>query len=531
MEASDINDPFIQEHLTNSVAAFLKLQQTIMPGLYGEIFLTNKYGVMISTTGKLTTLAHSHKYWWEASYFNGKGRVFFDDRGFDESVDGYVLGVVVPIMDGNEVIGILKSNINLDGPLTNVVEDFRLNHPGNIQIARTKGLVVAEKGGIPLYNNLPEELSQYLQSKKTGSEVVEVDNRKEFIAFSSIPITLGSDEYGFGGKYESIGHIKGNEGEAWHIVITLDEAIAMERGNKWIRLLIIAGIIFIVLASFTALLLGKWFAKPLIKLSLAAQKIGEGNLDTKISLITKDEIGSLSQSVNKMTENLKKTLTSRDKLTLEVELRKEAEKRVNIQLKEKEVILKEAHHRIKNNFISISSLLSLQSSSITNSEAVSALEDAIGRVNSMALLYEKMLLGDDYNTSSVKEYLDTLVDEIVRLFPGNLNLKVEKQITDFKLDPKTLVPIGIIVNELLTNIMKYAFNDQDSCLIEVIFTIDKENVNLILQDNGRGFPEGFNIENQKGFGLRLIKMLTLQLGGSLTMDNHNGTRSVIKFSI
>ncbi|MCI5207597.1 MAG: hypothetical protein D3910_02115, partial [Candidatus Electrothrix sp. ATG2] len=85
--------PFVQAHITNPVAEYLKQQQNLMPGMYGEIFLTNIYGTMIASTGKLTTLAHAHKYWWKESYHEGQGRVFLDDRGFDDSVQGYVLGV------------------------------------------------------------------------------------------------------------------------------------------------------------------------------------------------------------------------------------------------------------------------------------------------------------------------------------------------------------------------------------------------------------------------------------------------------
>ncbi|MBT4089275.1 MAG: hypothetical protein HOE30_12350 [Deltaproteobacteria bacterium] len=81
METKNISDPFIQKRLSNPVAEFLKLQQIIMPGLYGEIFLTNRNGVMIASTGKLMTLAHSHKHWWKASYNEGEGRDFFDDHG------------------------------------------------------------------------------------------------------------------------------------------------------------------------------------------------------------------------------------------------------------------------------------------------------------------------------------------------------------------------------------------------------------------------------------------------------------------
>ena len=124
MRASNLNDLFVQSLMTNPVAEYLKSQQIIMPGTYGEIFLTNLYGAMIATTDKLTTLAHAHKYWWVTCYNDGHGRFFLDDRGFDASVNGYVLGVVIPIEYENEIIGILKCNVNIMGPLTDVVQEF-----------------------------------------------------------------------------------------------------------------------------------------------------------------------------------------------------------------------------------------------------------------------------------------------------------------------------------------------------------------------------------------------------------------------
>jgi two-component sensor histidine kinase/HAMP domain-containing protein len=531
LETKEIGDPFIQEYLTNPIAEFLKFQQIILPGLYGEIFPTNKYGVMIASTEKLTTLAHAHKYWWESSFYEGKGRVFFDDRGFDESAKGYVLGIVVPIMNGNEIIGILKSNVNIDGLLTDVIQEFGFRHPGKIQIVRTKGLIIKEEGKIPLSSSLPDELIPYIQTMEVGTVIINTGIKTKFVAYSPIPLTVGSEKYGFGGSYESIDHIKGNEGEGWHIVITLDEDIVLISARRMTNLLIISVIIFTVFASFVALLLGKWFANPLIKLSAIAKKIGEGNLDTKVKVDSKDEIGILAQSINKMTDNLAKTLISRDKLIYEVEMRKEAEEKVNVQLQEKEIILKETHHRIKNNFISISSLLNLQADSNTNWETVSALKEAVGRINSMAVLYEKLLLTDDYQITSVKDYLDNLVNDIISLFPGNLKLTVTKQVADFQLDSKRMLPLGIIVNELLTNVMKYAFTGKSSGLIQITLKERNGDAILTILDDGNGLPEGFDLEEQKGFGLMLVDLYSQQLDGSFSIESNDGTKSVLEFTI
>lgn len=210
---------------------------------------------------------------------------------------------------------------------------------------------------------------------------------------------------------------------------------------------------------------------------------------------------------------------------------KKAEEEIKKQLLEKEIILKETHHRIKNNFATIESLLDLQSNSVTNPEVQSALQDAIGRVSSMRVLYEKLLLTDDYQETSIKQYLMNLIDEIMQIFPGNAEIKIESQIDDFQLDPKRMVPIGIIINELLTNTMKYAFTDKDSGSIEVTLKEDNGDVTLFIQDNGRGLPEDFDIDDPGGFGLMLVKMLSQQLGGSFNIENQNGTRSILRFCI
>jgi PAS domain S-box-containing protein len=211
--------------------------------------------------------------------------------------------------------------------------------------------------------------------------------------------------------------------------------------------------------------------------------------------------------------------------------RKKAEEKVKKQLLEKEIILKETHHRIKNNFASVISLLSLQAQSTSNNETYASLQDAIGRVNSMFILYEKFLLTDDYKFTSVKEYLSVLADDIIELFPGELEITVEKQISDFNLEPERLVHLGIIVNELLTNIMKYAFTERDSGRIEIMLKENQRKAVLIIQDDGKGLPEGFDLSESKGFGLVLIKMLCQQLDGTFLIENESGTKATLEFVI
>jgi two-component sensor histidine kinase/HAMP domain-containing protein len=531
VDTKNTNDPFIQSHLSNPVAEFLKLQQIIIPGMYGEIFLTNRYGVMIASTGRLTTLAHAHKYWWQASFYNGNGRVFFDDRGFDASVEGYVLGVVVPVIYGNKIIGILKCNINIMGPLTNIIQEHELSNLGKIQVVRTKGLIVSEKGKIPLSNSLNKFIVQQIQTKKVGAKLIEENGKKKLMAFSPIGHTMGSEKFGFGGSYASPDHIKGNEGEGWHIVISLDEEFALKEADETTRLLIMIGIIFTVVTSFIALLLGKWIVKPLVKLADSTQKIGEGHLATRIHAVSKDEIGTLAKAFNTMAENLENTLTSRDNLVQEIELRKKAEEQIRDSLKEKETLLLEIHHRVKNNMQVISSLLGLQSDRINDDRIRNALMESRNRVHAMASVHESLYNSKNLSKIDILPFLEKLTQSIITSYQLNsesISLIVDSD--EIYLTIGQATPFGLVINELVSNSLKYAFPDGLKGKICINLNRTNNDIQVRFSDDGIGIPASLDWRNNDSLGLKLIiNLVENQLKGSIQMETNNGTCFVIKF--
>lgn len=210
---------------------------------------------------------------------------------------------------------------------------------------------------------------------------------------------------------------------------------------------------------------------------------------------------------------------------------KKAENRIQELLMEKEVILKEVHHRIKNNMHVISSLLYMQANKINNPDLNSAFQDAISRIDSMGILYNKLYRTENYSALGVKDYLAQLNKEVLKIFPEVTNIKLKQHVDELDVGPNIMFPLGIIINEILTNIMKYAFMGRDSGLIQIILKNNKGKVELIIKDNGIGFPEEFNIDEHDGFGISLIKMLTEQLGGSFKMENDNGAKTIINFSV
>ncbi len=216
---------------------------------------------------------------------------------------------------------------------------------------------------------------------------------------------------------------------------------------------------------------------------------------------------------------------------LDITERKLSEEKIRYLLSEKELILKEVHHRIKNNMNTIRNLLFLQADELTDSSAVAALKDAESRVESMMVLYDRLYRSPDFKEMSIKEYLTALVDEIIGNFPNNRIVKVEKRIDDFILDAGILFSLGILVNELLTNIMKYAFDGRGRGIITVSAVLKDKHAVIIIQDDGKGIPESVNLNKSTGFGLDLVVMLTEQIGGDIRIERDNGTKFILEFDI
>jgi len=215
----------------------------------------------------------------------------------------------------------------------------------------------------------------------------------------------------------------------------------------------------------------------------------------------------------------------------DITVRREAEKKIAALLAEKNLILKEVHHRIKNSMNTIKSLLMLQAASLKDPEAIQALKDTESRVYSMMLLYDKLYRSVDYIEIPVKSYLFSLVDEIIGNFPNNNIITVEKHFDDFLINARTMQSIGIIINELLTNIMKYAFIGRSKGLISVSATLTGTKAAITVQDNGTGVPKEINFENSSGFGLMLVRTLTEQIGGAIRMERNQGTTVILELKL
>ncbi len=207
-----------------------------------------------------------------------------------------------------------------------------------------------------------------------------------------------------------------------------------------------------------------------------------------------------------------------------------AREKIRKDLAEKEVLLKEIHHRVKNNLQVISSLLSLQSGHLKDDQAKTALQICRDRVKSMGLVHDKLYRSESFNEVNFKEYLDDISLQLHRLYHSGRRIDMQIRAADYMVSIDVAIPCGIIVNELITNVLKYAFPDNRNGKIAIDFrSLANNRYQLKVQDNGIGLPAELDIENTESLGLKLVKMLTEQLEGELQVQSQKGTLFKITF--
>ena len=216
-------------------------------------------------------------------------------------------------------------------------------------------------------------------------------------------------------------------------------------------------------------------------------------------------------------------------LVRDVTERAQADRKIRELLQEKELLMHEMHHRIKNNMNTVASILALHASRMENPDAVAALNDAESRLISMQVLYDKLYRSDTMQELELDRYLPPLVEEILRLFPHRGGVNVVFRLEPIFLDVRSLSSIGIICNELITNAMKHAFVDQLGGTLTITASCSGSRIVLTIEDDGVGIPQGVRIGSDEGFGLMLVEALVQQLQGVIRVDRNEGTRVTLEF--
>lgn len=211
--------------------------------------------------------------------------------------------------------------------------------------------------------------------------------------------------------------------------------------------------------------------------------------------------------------------------------KKLAEEKIRQSLQEKEVLLKEVHHRVKNNLQVISSILNLQSSYVKDQGTLNILKESQNRIKSMAFIHESLYQTKDFSSINFSEYVVNLSHNLIQSYSNFDNeIKLNLDIQNVFLNLDLAIPCGLIINEIVSNALKYAFVDKmEDCEVSVKMTLADENLVLVVADNGIGLPAEIDYRNTQSLGLQLVVTLTDQLNGTIEMDATNGTKYTIIF--
>jgi two-component sensor histidine kinase len=228
-------------------------------------------------------------------------------------------------------------------------------------------------------------------------------------------------------------------------------------------------------------------------------------------------------------------LDDADKVTMFMEWvrnitkKKKAEEKIQLLLSEKEMLLHETHHRIKNNMMVLSSILQIEANKLKNEPKYQQiLNDCANRFGSMMLLYEYLYKNEIKDEMNIQDYLQNLIEQLSEIFE-HISLKTEVNIQEIYLTPKIVSKIGIIINELFTNSVKYALKSNDELIISISATKNDDIITLVFSDNGVGLPNSVSFENAKSFGLQLISMLVKDIRGKIKTEQKQGTKYIIEF--
>ena len=195
------------------------------------------------------------------------------------------------------------------------------------------------------------------------------------------------------------------------------------------------------------------------------------------------------------------------------------------------MLLKEVHHRVKNNLQVISSILNLQSSYVKDQGTLNILKESQNRIKSMAFIHESLYQTKDFSSINFTEYVQNLANNLMHSYSNiNHDVKLKLDIQNVFLNLDLAIPCGLIINEIVSNALKYAFVEKrEDCEIRINMSVRGDKLLLMIGDNGKGLPANIDYRNTESLGLQLVVTLVDQLSGTIELENNNGVNFIIIF--
>jgi len=285
-----------------------------------------------------------------------------------------------------------------------------------------------------------------------------------------------------------------------------------------------ASLIALVLALFAGFFLFKRLFKSINVLAQTAKEVNQGNKDVRSKVKGNDDIGHLGIAFDSMLDSLQHNIN-----TLDSKVEKKTKELKN-SLEEKDLLLREIHHRVKNNLALTIGLIKLQQSEVQDNKTQQLLKDIQERIYTMELLHRKLYESPNLDHINFKEYVINLVHDIEKTYIHDKKVDIKIDIQNVYLTIEKAMPCGLILNELLTNAFKYAFTNSKKAKLKIAMIQTDEKYELLIKDNGEGIPDNIDVYTSNTLGLKLINSISkLQLKGTLDYSNKKGSKFKITF--
>ena len=529
-------NPIIRSEISSKAEILTEMRKVQdFYNIFEDITLIDPDGFVITST------TYDYRGEWEGkSFFQEakKGKIIVSNAHIVLDPFKVVVIFTAPILgEDGKVKSVVAGQMNME-KVWEITDNFKIGRDGFLFIVNAIGDIIAHPDKDLIFEELaPEELkNEVLQDGVRIVDQLSLDGVRTIYGYSLLP-----DNPGF-------------EKHRWRVIIAqpfLDAFSIFEFMSKQLVTIVLIAIVTIIFLSF---LLTRYVVKPVYTLVHGAEQVAKGDLDWRLDIQRKDEIGQLGFAFNQMVSDLKEFHGKIRNYTQELELiveertaklkninkqlqaeiteRVRAEERIKVSLVEKEVLLKEIHHRVKNNMQIISSLLRLQAGYIEDKTTLNILNTSQNQIRSMALIHEKLYQSEDLGQIRFDEYIRELTSHIVRSYgidPEVIELKIQAH--RILLDIDTAIPCGLIINELISNSLKHAFHPGDEGQICIdLHSLNQNGFQLTVSDNGVGFPRGLDFRDTQSLGLQLVNTLVEQLEGSIDLDNGKGTVFRIEFS-
>lgn len=218
-------------------------------------------------------------------------------------------------------------------------------------------------------------------------------------------------------------------------------------------------------------------------------------------------------------------------ITRDISEKKLAEERIRSSLQEKEILLREIHHRVKNNLQVVSGLLNLQASYIENKEIRERFRESENRIKAIAIMHEELYKSQDLVSIDFAAHVKKLVKNLLSSYgDSSCNVKLELDLLNARLLLDTALPCSLIITELVSNTLSHAFEEQQDGVLRIVFHPEKSGTFFLqVSDNGHGFPEDIDFQHVRSMGLQLVKLLVEQLDGIIELNRESGTTFNITF--